>query len=657
MAKGLSVLVITASPDEASRYVRELQRRGYAPSVRQAHDEASLAEALEVSGRFDVVLADESADGAHGAKAIQAVLRTKAPGVPVVHIVDSQAAPAAGEPDGAGAQRIARDELAHLAEAVERAIEGPAVTQAAGDDLDQFLLSSLMAAMTDRIYVKDLQARFIRINRAVADLFGLDGPDEALGKTDFDFFTAEHAEQALADEQQVIATGLPVVAKDEKETWPDGHETWVSTTKMPLRDAQGQIVGTFGISRDTTEQHLARQEQEHLEAQLLQAQKMEAVGRLAGGIAHDFRNQLTVIRGYCDILLRQLGAADPSRWSIEEIRAASDRSAALTGQLLAFSRKQILSPSVLDVGQVLSDMEGPVGRMLGEDIAVSIVLAHEDACVLTDRTQIEQAIINLAVNARDAMPGGGQLTIETAIVDLDDRYARLHVGTTPGPHVMIAVSDTGTGMDEKTQRYIFEPFFTTKEKGKGTGLGLSMVYGFVQQSGGTVYVYSEVGRGTTFKIYLPVAQQPAAAATPSISDHVQPPCDVSGMETVLVTEDEHAVRQFIARVLRRHGYTVLEAGNAREALPLGEHYEGPIDLLVTDVVMPGMSGPELAAALAPVRPNMPVLFLSGYTADAMSQHGILDGEMDLLSKPFGPAALAQTVWRILDRTKAATKDG
>jgi len=646
MAKDLSVLVIAASPDEASQYVRELQRGGYAPSVQQADDETSLAEAFDASDRFDVVLADESAEGA---EAIQAVLQAKAPGVPVVYTVDSHT----DAPADAGTQRIARSQLAHLAEAVRTAIEGPPVSQAAGDDLDQFLLGSLMAAMTDRIYVKDLEARFIRINRAVADLFGLDDPADALGKTDFDFFTAEHAEQALADERQVIATGLPVVAKDEKETWPDGHETWVSTTKMPLRDAQGQIVGTFGISRDITEQYLARMEQSHLEAQLLQAQKMEAVGRLAGGIAHDFRNQLTVIRGYCDILLRQLGADDPSRWSIEEIRAAAERSATLTGQLLAFSRKRILSPSVLDVGQILRDLAEPVRRMLGEDIAVALVLAHEDACVLTDRTQIEQVIINLAVNARDAMPGGGQLTIETAIVDLDDQYVRLHVGTDLGPHVMIAVSDTGTGIDEETQRYIFEPFFTTKEKGKGTGLGLSMVYGFVQQSGGMVYVYSEVGRGTTFKIYLPMAPHPAEAVTPPKRDHVEPPCDVSGTETILVTEDEDAVRQFISRVLRRYGYTVLEAGNAREALPLGEHYDGPIDLLITDVVMPGMSGPELAAALAPARANMPVLFLSGYTADAMARHGILDDKVDLLSKPFGPAALAEMVRRILDRTKAA----
>jgi len=519
------------------------------------------------------------------------------------------------------------------------------------EKFERFLLRALMAAMTDHIYFKDLDSRFVRINKALANLFGLDDPAEAYGKTDFDFFTDEHAREAFEDERRVIETGRPMVAKEEKETWPDGHETWVSTTKLPLQDERGRVLGTFGISRDITEHYLARQDQKRLEAQLLQAQKMEATGRLAGGVAHDFRNQLTVIRGYCDILLRQLSEDDVSRGPIEEIRAAAERSAALTSQLLAFSRKQILSPCVLDIEEIIRDMEEPLQRMLGEDVAISTVFCDENTHVFVDRAQVEQALINLAVNSRDAMPGGGQLTIETGVVCFDREYVRRHIGAREGPHVMLAISDTGAGMDDETQRQIFEPFFTTKEKGKGTGLGLSMVYGFVKQSGGTIYVYSEVGRGTTFKIYLPRSESPVpAGAEPGVAGRPASG-DYSGSETILVVEDEDAVRQFIANVLRRNGYTVLEAADARAALPLGEHFDGTIDLLITDVIMPGLSGPDLARQLASARPGMPTLYLSGYTADAIAHHGVLDEDVNLLSKPFGPAALGQTVRRILDAPK------
>ena len=659
MAEALRVLIVAGSVEQTSLYVSELRRGGYDPASRRVDSESAMSEALAEQGRWDVVLADDSAPRFDGLKALTC-LKKRARDIPVVLVAGATGLSSSPEAREAGADRcVDKDDLAALVPAVKGAIRDSAARSSCppGPDNEQsprFLLRALMDGMTDRIYFKDLDSRFVRINQALADMFGLSDPAEAAGKTDFDFFTDEHARQAFEDEQQVIETGRPVVAKDEKETWPDGHETWVSTTKLPLRDEQGRIVGTFGISRDITEHHLAEQEQKRLEAQLLQAQKMEATGRLAGGVAHDYRNQLTVIRGYCDILLKQFGQDDPSRGPIEEIRAAAERSATLTTQLLAFSRKQILSPAVFDIEEIVSEMQEPIRRMLGEDITILVVPTDADTHVLVDRAQVEQALINLAVNARDAMPGGGRLTIETAAVNFDREYVRRHVGTRTGPHVMFAVSDTGTGMDANTQRQIFEPFFTTKEKGKGTGLGLSMVYGFVKQSGGTVYVYSELGRGTTFKIYLPRAEAPARAADGGDGKQVPAPRDYTGNETVLVVEDEDAVRQFLGNVLRRNGYTVLEAPDARAAVPLGEHYAEPIDLLVTDVVMPGMSGPDLARHLASVRPEMPVLFLSGYTADAVAQHGVLDSGVDLLSKPFGPVALLQAVRKILDAREGDT---
>ena len=644
MAKALELLMVADSDDQASRYTEALRRGGYEPAVRRVRSVPAVVEALGEQAHWDVIVADAAAQDIDGLKALTR-LAGRNPGVPLVLVADNATSGNAGT-----CARCVTP--ADLAAAVDRAVGEITIDL----ESDTFLLRALMAGTTDRIYFKDLRGRFLMISQAVADMFDLGDPSDAVGKTDFDFFTDEHAEQAFADEQQVIATGLPVVAKDEKETWPDGHETWVSTTKLPLLDADGHVIGTFGISRDITEQVLARQEQQHLEAQLTQAQKMEATGRLAGGMAHAFRNQLTVIRGYCDILLRQLAQDDPSRLSIEEIRAAAERSAGVTGQLLAFSRRQAVSPQVLDVSNVLREMEGSLAQMLGEDITVSMVLSHGRACILADPAQVQQALINMAVNARDAMPGGGHLTIETATTDLDDDYVRRHVGAKGGPHLMITVSDTGTGMDQATCEQIFEPFFTTKDKGKGTGLGLSMVYGFVKQTGGTVTVYSEVGHGSTFTIYLPLTAAPGEGSAEPAGPEPAARSEARGTETILVAEDEDAVRELIARVLRRSGYTVLEAGNAREAMPLGEHYDGAVDLLITDVVMPGMSGPELAQCLQPIRPNMPVLFLSGYTAEAMAPHGMLNGQAELLTKPFAPVALTRTVRRILDERKERTDD-
>ena len=397
-------------------------------------------------------------------------------------------------------------------------------------------------------------------------------------------------------------------------------------------------------SRLLHESRRAYDELAQAQGQLEQAQKMDAIGRLAGGVAHDFNNLLTVILGRTDIILRQLKTEDPIRRGIELIQRTAGRAAELTKQLLAFSRKQVLEAVVLDLGAVTIDMKEMLARLIGEDIALVTTIAPSLGRVKADRGQIEQVVMNLAINARDAMPKGGHLIVETDNVDLDDEYVRRHMGARPGPHVMLAVSDSGLGIPREHQRHIFEPFFTTKEQGKGTGLGLATVYGIVKQSGGYIEVDSEPDRGTTFRIYLPRVD----AAESATDRAARPAAPAGGTETILLVEDEEGVRELARDILRASGYTVIEARNGPEALLLSERHQGPLDLLLTDVVMPRMSGRELAERMGPLHPDLSVLYMSGYTDDAVIRHGVLGADTAFLQKPFTPAALVQRVRETLD---------
>jgi len=382
------------------------------------------------------------------------------------------------------------------------------------------------------------------------------------------------------------------------------------------------------------------------EEQLRQAQKMEAIGRLSGSVAHDFNNLLSVILSYSDLVLSDLKPIDPLRGDIESIRKAGEKAADLTRQLLAFSRQQVLAPRVLDLNAVLVESEKMLRRLLGEDIEVVTHYARMLARVKVDPSQIDQVLLNLVINARDAMPEGGKLTIETKEVELDDSYTSEHFGVARGPHVMLAVSDTGVGMDQQTQTRIFEPFFTTKDIGKGTGLGLSTVFGIVKQSGGHIWVYSEPGGGSTFKIYFPATEAPDSEAPERIE-----PVTLQGTETILLVEDQDEVRRVAQAILRRYGYHVIEARNAGEALLTCERHPRTIHLLLTDVVMPQMSGRELAERLAAMRPEMKVLYMSGYTENVIVHHGILDSGLAYLQKPILPELLARRVREVLDSYK------
>ena len=484
------------------------------------------------------------------------------------------------------------------------------------------------------IYRSSVEDRFLDVNPALVQMLGYASAEELLSVS-----LAKDVYDDPEDRARLIReykTSQKVESEQVRWKKKDGTTITVRLSGRAIASPAGEVEAFEMIAEDITERHA-------LEEQLRQSQKMEAVGRLAGGVAHDFNNLLTVIKGYSELMLDQLDGGDPMRAEVEEVQRAADRAAALTRQLLAFSRQQVLAPKVIDLNAVVSNMDKLLKRLLGEDVDLFTVLDPKIGTVRADPGQIEQVIMNLAVNARDAMPKGGKLTIETSNVMLDENYARDHATVKPGKYVMLAVSDTGIGMDAETRSHVFEPFFTTKEQGKGTGLGLSTVYGIVKQSGGYIWVYSEVNMGTTFKVYLPrvdarVDQSSGAVkATPR-----------TGHETVLLVEDEDGVRALIRQVLHRAGYTVLQARHGGEALLTCERHEGKIDLLLTDVVLTQMSGHELALRLMKIRPDMKVLYMSGYTDEAVVHHGVLTAGSAFLQKPFTNEALSRKVREVLD---------
>ena len=429
----------------------------------------------------------------------------------------------------------------------------------------------------------------------------------------------------------------------------DGAAIWARSSVQAVKDEAGHMVYYEGLVEDLTERRQAEEALRAAEGRLLQAAKLEAVGRLAGGVAHDFNNLLGVIMGYADLMAKRIGAEDPLRRNVLEIQKAAERASALTKQLLAFSRRQVLQPRVLDLHQTIREVESMLQRLIGEDIALVTVLREEVGRVKADPNQFQQVLMNLAVNARDAMPDGGTLTVETANVDLSEDYARKHMGVVPGPYVQLAVSDTGVGMTPDVQAHIFEPFFTTKGPEKGTGLGLATVYGIIKQSGGNIWVYSEPGRGTTFKVYLPRVDEGAAAGV-----LVDPPPDPRrGHEIVLLVEDDDKVREVVSLALRDAGYTVLEARGGAAALALSGSRPEPIHLVITDLVMPGMSGRELVERWRAKHPETRALFMSGYTDATAHKRGGLPAGAAFIQKPFAPSALARKVREVLDERPEA----
>jgi two-component system cell cycle sensor histidine kinase/response regulator CckA len=440
----------------------------------------------------------------------------------------------------------------------------------------------------------------------------------------------------------------PLFEAEHRLPTKSGDWIWVlSRGRVVERAEDGKALRVTGTNLDITRRKQAEEQRARLETELRQSQKMDAIGRLAGGISHDINNLLTAISVSVDLMLMDIAENDPLSRECDEIKKAVEQATSMTNHLLAFSSKQMLEPKVLDLNQVVRRMQGMLRRLIGEHIVLEALLDRDTGQVRADSGQLEQVLMNLALNARDAMPRGGKLTIKTAEVTLGQEYAREHIDAEPGPYVMLAVSDTGHGMDEETQSHIFEPFFTTKEAGRGTGLGLSTVFGVVKQSKGRISVSSEPGRGATLTIYLPsVPDRPEAEEARQAR-----PETLRGTETVLLVEDEQMVRRAVRDVLQRNGYSVLVASNAGEALLISEQHTGFIHLLVTDVVMPRMSGPDLVERLNPWHPEMKVLYVSGYTDNAIAEHGVPDPGVALLQKPFSVESLLQKVKQVLTTPK------
>jgi len=631
----LKVLIVDDSAVDAELTVRELTRGGFSVDWQRVDSAADMAAALH-DDAWDIVLSDFKMPGFNGLAAL-ALVQASARDLPFVLVSGAVGEDIAVEVMRAGAHDyVAKDRLSRLAPAVVRELREALTRQAhRRAELELRKMALVVEQIPSVVVITDLNGAIEYVNPRFTELTGYTR-DEVQGQN------PRILKSGFTDEAQYQELWRTVSAGHEwrgtfHQKRKDGTTYAEEATIRPMRDAEGRITHYLKVGEDVTARHA-------LEQQFRQAQKMEAVGRLAGGVAHDFNNLLTVISGFTEMAMSGLEAGDPLRHDLEQVALAGERGAALTRQLLAFSRKQALEPLPFVLSKVVREAESMVRRLVGEDVSIDLHAPDIDAgTVLAEPGQIEQVLMNLVVNARDAMPTGGRLSIATASHPLDHEAAARLVNVKPGVYSRLSITDTGHGMAPETLSKIFEPFFTTKGMGKGSGLGLSTVYGIVSQLGGAVEVWSEPGEGARFDVYLPITLTPGSVpgAGPIAGSS-------AGSETILVVDDEAPVARFAQRILTAAGYTVLSANHAGEALVVSEKYGAPIHLMLTDVIMPQMSGRELADRLTQSRPDLRVLYMSGYTDDILNNNDALSPERQLLRKPFTGDVLLRKVREVLD---------
>jgi two-component system, cell cycle sensor histidine kinase and response regulator CckA len=638
----LRILLIEDDPSDAKLVIHQLQRAGHTIDFERVQEPEPMRTALGARP-WDAIICDWSMPK-FGARAALGVVKELGLDIPFIIVSGTVGEELAVEAMRAGAHDyVLKARLTRLPAVIERELRDHTARKAhrlseVARQASEARFARLSESGILGIVIGDTAGNIVEANDAFLQLVGYTRDDLEAGEVQWRTLTAPESQAlTLVGMKELDSAGI-ATPYEKNYIRKDG-------TRVSVLIGIAMLAGTQSIAFmvDRTAQKSAEEALRRSEEQLRHAQKMEAVGRLAGGVAHDFNNLLSVILSLSEMMLDNLLASDPMRDDLQDIQSAGKRAADLTRQLLMFSRQEVVEPKVLDLNDVLLKMTNMLKRIFGEDVDLAILCKPELGCVRADRGHIEQVIMNLAVNSRDAMPTGGKLTIETANVDLDDDHAQLHFGVKPGPYVMLAVSDTGSGMDAATQARIFEPFFTTKDKGKGTGLGLSTVFGIVQQSGGTIWVYSEPNVGTSFKVYFPRVDEQVGDDEP-----VTPTKRHGGSETILLVEDEVQLRSVARVILRGLGYTVLEATDVADALVRCERHNGTIDLLLTDVVMPRMSGPELAKHVTQMRPGVKVLCMSGYTDDAMVRHGTIAAGVAYLQKPITPDKLARKVREVLD---------
>jgi two-component system, cell cycle sensor histidine kinase and response regulator CckA len=644
MTDPLRILIVEDSEDDAELVLMELRRGGYEIAHRRVETASEMHDAL-AQEPWDVVLSDFSLPGFSAPAALR-VLRESGVDTPCLIVSGTIGEEAAVAALHAGASDfLLKGNLIRLVPAVERELRESKVRQARRS-AEMALRETeeryrrIIETTNEGVWMIDTESRTTFVNARLASMLGWTAA-EITGKP-IDNFIHDDSLVAISENLARREAGAARQAEVRLKR-QDGAELWVLLDSTPAFDGSGRYEGALAMVMDVTER-------KRLEEQLRQSQKMEAVGRLAGGIAHDFNNMLTPILSYASLMIADLEAGHAMRADLREIQKAAERATALVGQLLAFSRQKVVQLQPLDLNERVRSMEKMLRPLIGEHIELGVRLERKPAIVYADATEIEQVIMNLVLNARDAMPNGGKLSIETAHAELDE----VHRGSAPthGSHVMLIVSDTGIGMDAETQARIFEPFFTTKQQRKGTGLGLATVYAVVTKYQGSVRVFSEPERGTTFKIYLPRHLGKTAAVS---GQYALAPSE-RGTETILLVEDDDAVRRTARVILRRQGYSVLEASSGSEALQISERHAGEIELLLTDVVMPGMGGRQLSERLAQARPQLRTLYMSGYTSDRALRQSILESSDAFVQKPFTPAALASRIREVLGAHDGPDRD-